>query len=87
MTDINTAKLKNQVAEMEQGVATTTQYSWLDLAQEVIRLQKGLQAIRNDLHESTLCNGGTDVPYLQGITEQAEETKKQIDHLLGDHDE
>lgn len=58
-----------------------------ELAEEVIRLRKGLKAIRSDLHESTLCNGGTDVPYLQGITEQAEETKQQIDQLLGDHDD
>lgn len=58
-----------------------------ELAQEVIRLRKGLKAIRSDLHETILCNGGTDVPYLQGITEQAKETKKQIDQILGDHDE
>ena len=58
-----------------------------ELAEEVIRLRKGLKAIRSDLHESTLCNGGTDIPYLQGITEQAEETKKHIDQLLGDHDD
>ena len=78
--------LRRVVAEMKQGVAVTTKYSWLDLAQENLRLQKGLRAIRRDLHESTLCNGGTDVPYLQGITEQAVETGKQIDNLLGDHD-
>ena len=74
------------VTEMEQGVAATTKYTWLDLAQENLRLQKGLRAIRNDLHESTLCNGGTDVPYLQGITEQAVETGKQIANLLGEDD-
>lgn len=84
---INHDHLRRVVAEMKQGVAATTRYSWLDLAQENLRLQKGLQAIRRDLYESALCNGGTDIPYLQGITEQAEETKKQIDQLLGDHDE
>ena len=56
-----------------------------ELAQEVLRLRKGLKAICSDLHESALCNGGTDVPYLQGITEQAVETGRQIEHLLGDH--
>lgn len=57
------------------------------LAQEVLRLRKGLKAISSDLHESALCNGGTDVPYLQGITEQAVETGGQIAHLLGDQDD
>ena len=61
--------------------------SALELAQEVLRLRKGLKAISSDLHESALCNGGTDVPYLQGITEQAVETGRQIAHLLGDHDD
>lgn len=84
---INHDHLQHLVAEMKQGVTATTKYSWLDLAQENLRLQKGLRAIRRDLYESALCNGGTDIPYLQGITEQAEETKKQIDQLLGDHDE
>lgn len=79
--------LRRVVAEMKQGVAATTRYSWLDLAQENLRLQKGLRAIRRDLHESTLCNGGTDVPYLQGVTEQAVETGKQIAHLLGEDDD
>ena len=84
---INHDHLRRVVAEMEQGVTATAKYSWLDLAQENLRLQKGLRAIRRDLYESALCNGGTDIPYLQGITEQAEETKKQIDQLLGDHDD
>ncbi|MDK7047776.1 hypothetical protein QP324_04195 [Corynebacterium sp. UMB0012] len=84
---INHDHLQHLVAEMKQGVTATTKYSWLDLAQENLRLQKGLRAIRRDLYESALCNGGTDIPYLQGITEQAEETKKQIDQLLGDHDD
>lgn len=79
--------LRRVVAEMEQGVAATTRYSWLDLAQENLRLQKGLQAIRRDLHESALCNGGTDIPYLQGITEQAVATGKQIANLLGEVNE
>lgn len=79
--------LRRVVAEMKQGVTATTKYSWLDLAQENLRLQKGLRAIRRDLYESALCNGGTDIPYLQGITEQAVETGKQIAHLLGEDDD
>ena len=78
--------LRRVVAEMKQGAAATTRYSWLDLAQENLRLQKGLQAIRRDLYESALCNGGTDVPYLQGVTEQAVETGMKIANLLGEDD-
>lgn len=81
---INHDHLQHLVAEMKQGVSATTRYSWLDLAQENLRLQKGLQAIRRDLYESVLCNGGTDVPYLQGVTEQAVETGIQIANLLGE---
>lgn len=57
------------------------------LAEEVLRLRKGLKAIYSDLHESALCNGGTTGPYLQGATAQAAATIKQIDQILGDHDE
>ena len=84
---INHDHLRRVVAEMEQGVAATTRYSWLDLAQENLRLQKGLRAIRRDLYESALCNGGTDVPYLQGVTEQAVETGMKIANLLGEANE
>ena len=84
---INHEHLRRVVAEMKQGVAATTKYSWLDLAQENLRLQKGLQAIRRDLYESALCNGGTDVPYLQGVTEQAVETGMKIANLLGEDDD
>lgn len=45
MTDISTDKLKNQITEMEQGVAATTQYSWLDLAQEVIRMREEIDEL------------------------------------------
>lgn len=82
---INHNYLKRLVEEMEDGATIPTPYSWLDLAQEVIRLRKELRKIGIDLHETILCNGGTDIPVLQGITAQAKETKKQIDHILGDH--
>lgn len=81
---INHSHLKRLVAEMEQGVAATTSYSWLDLAQEILRMREELRKIGIDLHETILCNGGTDIPVLQGITAQAKETKKQIDQVLGD---
>lgn len=42
---INHDHLRRVVAEMEQGVAATTKYSWLDLAQEILRLQKEITAM------------------------------------------
>lgn len=51
MTDINTAKLKKQVAEMKQGVAVTTQYSWLDLAQEVIRMREEIDELLEPIQQ------------------------------------
>lgn len=84
---INHEHLRRVAAEMEQGVAATTTYSWLDLAREILRMRKELRKIRIDLHETILCNGGTDVPILQGITAQAKETKKQIDQVLGEHND
>ena len=51
MTDISTAKLKNQVTEMKQGVAATTQYSWLDLAQEVIRMREEIDKLLEPIQQ------------------------------------
>lgn len=51
MTDISTTKLKRLVTEMEQGVATTTQYSWLDLAQEVIRMREEIDELLGPIQQ------------------------------------
>lgn len=51
MADISTATLKNQVAEMKQGVAATTQYSWLDLAQEVIRMREEIDELLEPIQQ------------------------------------
>lgn len=45
---INHNHLKRLVAEMKQGVAATPKYSWLDLAEEVIRLREELIDWAND---------------------------------------
>nr|WLJ25578.1 MAG: hypothetical protein [Actinobacteria phage HS02] len=42
--------LRRLVAEMEQGVSSTTKYSWLDLAHEVLRLQHKTDSMLNDVH-------------------------------------
>lgn len=40
-------RLRQLVAEMEQGTAATTRYTWLDLARELLRLRDGVEAIRD----------------------------------------
>lgn len=42
---VNHDHLHRIVTEMEQGVAATTKYTWLDLAKEVLRLQKEITAM------------------------------------------
>lgn len=51
MTNLSTATLKNQIAEMEQDVASTTQYSWLDLAQEVIRMREEIDELLEPIQQ------------------------------------
>lgn len=46
---INHEQLERLVAEMEQGVAATTQYSWLDLAKDNLRLHQEISKLRNSL--------------------------------------
>ena len=45
---INYAHLRRQVIETEQGANPTNRYSWLDLAQEVLRMRSELAAIHID---------------------------------------
>lgn len=42
---INHEQLERLVAEMEQGVAATTQYSWLDLAKEILRMRENVEGL------------------------------------------
>lgn len=51
MTNLSTATLKNQVTEMKQGIAITTQYSWLDLAQEVIRMREEIDELLEPIQQ------------------------------------
>ena len=51
MNDISTTTLKRLVTEMDQGVAATTQYSWLDLAQEVIRMREEIDELLEPIQQ------------------------------------
>lgn len=42
--------LRRVVAEMEQGAAATTKYSYLDLAKEVLNLQHKMSNMCTDVH-------------------------------------
>lgn len=42
---INHEQLERLVAEMEQGVAATTKYSWLDLAKEILRMRENVEGL------------------------------------------
>ena len=41
-------RLRRVVAEMKQGVAATTRYSWLDLAEEILRMRKELTDLQEE---------------------------------------
>lgn len=47
-------RLRELAGEMEQGVAATTRYTWLDLARELLRLRREL----TDLRDLMFTHGG-----------------------------
>lgn len=77
--NVNHQHLKRLVAEMEQGVAATTSYSWLDLAQEILRMREEL----TDLQEAArhVEKNYPMGPNAQRVFEALDDTIKQI---LGD---
>lgn len=56
-------RLRELVAEMEQGTAATTRYTWLDLAHELIRLRDGVKRVADEL--------GAKAEYAPNIPRQA----------------
>lgn len=79
---INHDHLKRLVAEMEQGAAATTKYSWLDLAQEVLRMRKELTDLQEEArYAAKFLETG---PAAQRVFDALETT---INQILGDHDE
>ena len=79
---INHNHLKRLVAEMEQGVTATTPYSWLDLAQEVLRMQKELISLREEARSAAKIHATG--PNAQRVFDALETT---INQILGEHDE
>jgi hypothetical protein len=79
---INHEHLRRVVAEMEQGVAATTRYSWLDLAQEVLRMRKELTDLQEEARYAAKIHATG--PTAQRVFDALETT---INQILGDHDE
>lgn len=48
--NIDYDRLRQLVAEMEQGTAVTTRYIWIDLARELVRLRDELTDLRDTMY-------------------------------------
>ena len=79
---INHEHLERLVAEMEQGVAATTQYSWLDLAKEILRMRKELISLREEARSAAKIHATG--PAAQRVFDALETT---INQILGDHND
>ena len=75
-------QLHRQVAEIEQGVAATTKYSWLDLAQEVLRMQDQLTAMKRPWFTIAIDPELTEVEH-----DLATYVLQHIGHILGEDNE
>lgn len=79
---INHDHLQRLVAEMKQGAAATTTYSWLDLAQEVLRMRGELTDLQEEArYAAKFLETG---PAAQRVFDALETT---INQILGEHDE
>lgn len=79
---INHEHLRRVVGEMEQGVAATTKYSWLDLAQEVLRMQKELISLQEEARSAAKIHATG--PTAQRVFDALDTT---INQILGEHDD
>ena len=79
---INHDHLHRVVAEMEQGVAATTQYTWLDLAQEILRMRGELTDLQEEARYAAKFYAPG--PTVQQVFDALDAT---INQILGDHDD
>lgn len=79
---INHEQLERLVAEMEQGVAVTTQYNWLDLAKEILRMRKELTDLQEEARSAAKIH--VTGPAAQRVFDALETT---INQILGDHND
>lgn len=74
--------LQHLVAEIKQGVATTTKYSWLDLAEEILRMRKELTDLQEEARYAAKIHATG--PAAQRVFDALDTT---INQILGEHDE
>ena len=79
---INHDHLQHLVAEIKQGVATTTKYSWLDLAQEVLRMRKELTDLQEEARSAAKIHATG--PAAQRVFDALDTT---INQILGEDDD
>lgn len=79
---INHEHLRRLVKEMEQGVSATTRYSWLDLAQEVLRMRKELTDLQEEARYAAKIHATG--PTAQRVFDALETT---INQILGEYDD
>lgn len=75
-------QLHRTIEEIKQGVATTTKYSWLDLAQEVLRMRKELISLREEARAAAKIHATG--PAAQRVFDALDTT---INQILGEHDD
>lgn len=79
---INHEQLERLVAEMEQGLSVTTQYNWLDLAKEILRMRKELTDLQEEArYAAKFLETG---PAAQRVFDALDTT---INQILGEHDD
>lgn len=79
---INHDHLHRIVTEMEQGAAATTKYTWLDLAQEILRMRNELTSLQEEARYAAKIHATG--PTAQQVFDALDAT---INQILGDHDE
>lgn len=72
-------QLNDLVTEMEQGVNATTKYSWLDLAEEILRMRDQLTAMKRPWFAIAIDPKRNEVE--QNL---ATYVLEHIDHILGE---
>ena len=75
-------QLHRTIEEIKQGVATTTKYSWLDLAQEVLRMRKELISLREEARSAAKIHATG--PAAQRVFDALDTT---INQILGEDDD
>lgn len=83
-TRVDYDRLRKLVNEMEQGVAATTRYTWLDLAHEVLRLHDGVEHQRNVCVNTADACEMLDTPEARAVSSNMNAAARHLSDLLED---